>query len=193
MEWSKVNEVLSVTGAMVSSGCCLVQLALNAMSLGCAGFGILTPYKKVFLGLTFGSLMIQWRFAGLRKKKKRRLILMTMIVIFVAFSSELLEIYNNNRFHLNSINQNGNHHDNIIQTIQIQISGVKCTGCKTRGLRVLDSIPWVESHNIIPENQDYSNSVATVQVSVYRDQLPPNLIPQKEIISALKSARFEII
>ena len=33
--------------ALLSSSCCLLQLALNVFSLGCAGFAWLTPYRRV--------------------------------------------------------------------------------------------------------------------------------------------------
>ena len=33
-----------------------VQLVLNAFSVGCAGFSVLTPYRAVFVGLTATSL-----------------------------------------------------------------------------------------------------------------------------------------
>ena len=33
-----------------------VQLALNAFSIGCAGFSTLSPYRPLFLSLTTASL-----------------------------------------------------------------------------------------------------------------------------------------
>ncbi len=41
--------------ALLSSSCCLLQLALNVFSLGCAGFAWLTPYRCVPPTLTAAS------------------------------------------------------------------------------------------------------------------------------------------
>ena len=38
--------------ALLSSSCCLLQLALNVFSLGCAGFAWLTPYRCAYLRLS---------------------------------------------------------------------------------------------------------------------------------------------
>ncbi len=53
---------LAVLGGLLSSSCCVLQLALNAASLGCAGFSALTPYRPLFLAATAGGLgLAHWR------------------------------------------------------------------------------------------------------------------------------------
>ncbi|KAI9202499.1 uncharacterized protein BJ171DRAFT_514427 [Polychytrium aggregatum] len=37
--------------ALLSSSCCVIQLALNALSFSCAGFSVLTPYRAHFASL----------------------------------------------------------------------------------------------------------------------------------------------
>jgi hypothetical protein len=44
------------TSSLTILGCVQVQLALNILSVGCAGFSVLTPYRPFFLGLTTASL-----------------------------------------------------------------------------------------------------------------------------------------
>lgn len=53
---------LAVLGGLLSSSCCVLQLFLNALSVGCAGFSALTPYRPLFLALTASSLgATHWR------------------------------------------------------------------------------------------------------------------------------------
>lgn len=53
---------LAVLGGLLSSSCCVLQLLLNALSVGCAGFSALTPYRPLFLALTASSLgAAHWR------------------------------------------------------------------------------------------------------------------------------------
>jgi hypothetical protein len=42
----------AVVGGLLSSSCCVIQLALNAMSVGCAGFSVLTPYRPSLIAVT---------------------------------------------------------------------------------------------------------------------------------------------
>lgn len=42
----------ALTGGLLSSSCCIIQLVLNYTSIGCAGFSALTPYRHVFRAIT---------------------------------------------------------------------------------------------------------------------------------------------
>jgi hypothetical protein len=45
VENGKNDYLWATIAGLLSSSCCVIQLGLNAMSLGCAGFSILTPYR----------------------------------------------------------------------------------------------------------------------------------------------------
>ncbi|KAF9310961.1 hypothetical protein BG003_007932 [Podila horticola] len=52
---------------LLSSSCCVVQLVLNAFSIGCAGFSVLTPLRPVFLAISFGLVLYtvtKYRFSA---------------------------------------------------------------------------------------------------------------------------------
>jgi hypothetical protein len=53
------NALWVSVGGLLSSSCCLVQLALNAFSLGCAGFASLDKFRPFFLSTTFGTLLLR--------------------------------------------------------------------------------------------------------------------------------------
>jgi copper chaperone CopZ len=46
----------ALAGGLLASSCCVIQLALNATSLGCVGFSALTPYRGFFRTLTGACL-----------------------------------------------------------------------------------------------------------------------------------------
>ena len=51
-DWQLFSEPAPLTPHFILQ----VQLVLNAFSVGCAGFSVLTPYRAVFVGLTATSL-----------------------------------------------------------------------------------------------------------------------------------------
>lgn len=61
---------LALLGGLAGSSCCLLQLLLNALGLGCAGFAALTPWRPVFIALTCAALAAahtrhhSWRQTG---------------------------------------------------------------------------------------------------------------------------------
>lgn len=80
------------TGAALASGllassCCVLQLALNAASIGCAGFSALTPYRHVFRALTAASLAALAARQGLTD---RRTLATAALALALAASSDVL-------------------------------------------------------------------------------------------------------
>jgi hypothetical protein len=57
---ARAFEILGATaGGLLSSSCCVIQLALNAFGLGCAGFAALDRWRPLTLSLTFSSLLLK--------------------------------------------------------------------------------------------------------------------------------------
>ncbi|KAH6578684.1 hypothetical protein BASA82_001194 [Batrachochytrium salamandrivorans] len=60
--------LLATTASLLSSSCCVIQLLLNYLSLGCAGFSVLTPYRMELTAISVSLLATTvWR-AGLSWK-----------------------------------------------------------------------------------------------------------------------------
>jgi hypothetical protein len=53
---SRTEASLVVFGGLMSSSCCLIQLLLNAVSVGCAGFSALGILRPLSLSVSFGYL-----------------------------------------------------------------------------------------------------------------------------------------
>jgi copper chaperone CopZ len=80
---------LAATGGLLSSSCCTVQLALNYLSLGCAGFSAITPYQPAMRAAT-GSVLAYsvWRHGW------RRSLATIALALGLMFSQELVKLYN---------------------------------------------------------------------------------------------------
>lgn len=48
----------ALTGGLLASSCCVVQLALNSLSVGCAGLSVFKPYRPGLRLLTAGMLAL---------------------------------------------------------------------------------------------------------------------------------------
>ncbi|KAF9301670.1 hypothetical protein BGZ74_006433 [Mortierella antarctica] len=64
---SRSSYLSAIAVGLLSSSCCVVQLVLNAFSIGCAGFSVLTPLRPVFLAISFGLVLYtvaKYRFSS---------------------------------------------------------------------------------------------------------------------------------
>lgn len=82
--------------AFLSSSCCLLQLALNALSIGCVGFKILTPYKSFLWATSAAFGWVWWRNTD-KKMTTRGFIVLA--VLLLALSEEALTSYNTKQSH----------------------------------------------------------------------------------------------
>jgi hypothetical protein len=85
--------ILFSVGGLLSSSCCLIQLLINCLSLGCAGFSRLDPYRPIFLFSTFGAMTVRSLTeykAGVRKARP----ILWLLTLLLAFSPQLLRMKN---------------------------------------------------------------------------------------------------
>jgi len=59
------NAIVGVALGMLSSSCCMLQMALNLLSLGCAGFAALDRWQRPARAMTFALGL--WRIAYVRR------------------------------------------------------------------------------------------------------------------------------
>ncbi|KAK3842200.1 MAG: hypothetical protein J3R72DRAFT_443925 [Linnemannia gamsii] len=85
--WSYIT---AVAFGLLSSSCCLIQLALNLMSVGCAGFSILTPYRPLFLA--FSSLLVLFNLFKYRWSP--RTAWTVALVLTLTTTPEMVAVYN---------------------------------------------------------------------------------------------------
>jgi copper chaperone CopZ len=88
---ARLVELLAATvGGLLSSSCCAVQLLLNSISVGCAGFAVLDRFRPLFLCLTFSSLAYKTVAYDVRLHKNPWRSLPTWLVAAALASAPLL-------------------------------------------------------------------------------------------------------
>ncbi|KAG0219170.1 hypothetical protein B0O80DRAFT_502201 [Mortierella sp. GBAus27b] len=75
---------------LLSSSCCVIQLVLNAFSIGCAGFSVLTPFRPIFTSISF--LLILYTIYKYRFSSRTALTL--AITILLTIAPEMVSVYN---------------------------------------------------------------------------------------------------
>lgn len=90
---------------LLSSSCCALQLLLNTVSFGCAGFNtLLGPIRPVMLSITTLLQMVSWYVARDRPYQYVPTSITTMIVIGFTFLPEFLFWYNARNNETSTIN-----------------------------------------------------------------------------------------
>ncbi|BDA48312.1 hypothetical protein COCOBI_11-5720 [Coccomyxa sp. Obi] len=129
----------ALLGGILSSSCCVVQLALNLFSVGCAGFSILTPYRPLFMGLTTASL----GYSHFKHRNPQQTVLAVGIAVALAGMPELVQLYNEGQLRLLRglpavlTSTPASSHDTpsltqMQQRVTLQVDGLRCAACGAR-------------------------------------------------------------
>ncbi|TPX74295.1 hypothetical protein CcCBS67573_g04446 [Chytriomyces confervae] len=137
--------------ALLGSSCCLIQLILNAMSIGCAGFALLDPLSPVFTSLTVVSLSLSlWR---VRFRPNRSIAATAALSLFLLSLPSLVDKYNkSNLSHLESTTPK------CTVSVTWNIHGLKCLGCAARLKSHLDALDGIEAATV-----DFSQNEVSVR------------------------------
>eukprot|EP00884_Botryococcus_braunii_P021464 jgi/Botrbrau1/8000/Bobra.384_2s0026.1 len=135
----------AVLGGLLSSQCCVIQLALNAMSVGCAGFSVLSPYRPAFLAVTTAGLLYTHR----KYRNPRQTLCAAIVALALSASPEVVRAYNMGIFrHLAQYY----HLPGVLpkhlleQIFELQVDGIKCVSCGMRiKQHVLSSVKGVQN------------------------------------------------
>lgn len=80
----------ALAGGLLSSSCCIVQLAMNALSMGCAGFAVLKPWKPYMRAWTL-ALVVR---TLLQSGSNRRSLCLVALTLALTYSEDLLAWHN---------------------------------------------------------------------------------------------------
>lgn len=132
--------------ALLASSCCVIQLVLNMLSISCAGFAVLTPYRPWFTLATLATFTLAWQ----RQKynKDRRVLFWTACVAAVLLASPELVRYMNE-----STSTPG-----ISPPIVLQLDGLGCLACANKIKQGLMQVPGVAEALVF-----FDNSTALVK------------------------------
>lgn len=130
-----VELLVATVGGLLSSSCCALQLLLNSISVGCAGFAVLDRFRPLFLCLTFSSLAYKTVAYDLRLHKNPWRSLPTWLVaVALASAPVLVRRLNRGGLSLGSLSSPSSSSllGNVPQRpvmLQYSVRGMKCEAC----------------------------------------------------------------
>ena len=139
--WYPVYDTLFVrTGlwtvlGLLSSSCCLLQLMLNAFSIGCAGFNtVLGPVRPYFMALALTLQAVMWQGVLTGEAPMDPAITSTALTVSLTFLPELL----------NAVMQR----DAVPAAdvdLRLRVGGMGCTACSVKVKAALEGVDGVSS------------------------------------------------
>ncbi|ORY95245.1 hypothetical protein BCR43DRAFT_492678 [Syncephalastrum racemosum] len=141
--------IATIGMALLASSCCVIQLVLNMLSISCAGFAVLTPYRPWFTLATLATMTLAWQ----RQKKNhdnnksRRVLFWTGCVAAVLLASpELVRYMNESASTLDT------------RPIVLELDGLGCLACANKIKQGLKQVPGVADALVF-----FDNSTALVK------------------------------
>eukprot|EP00803_Ostreobium_quekettii_P004599 evm.model.scf_1052.2 EVM.evm.TU.scf_1052.2 scf_1052:22606-24380(+) len=172
-------------GATACSSCCMIQLVLNALTYGCAGFSVLTPYKGAFRLVALGGAMA---VLARGKQPLKWKILAACLGLGVSFSEDLLGAYNRGSLSLPGLAifgvtpPSGLSVQSLPPDLILHVPGMRCEACaaKVKGA-VEGGLPGGSAECIV--------SLADKSVAVRAAKPGVNIVPS-EVVARIKEAGF---
>ena len=122
----------SVAG-LLSSSCCLLQIMLNAFSIGCAGFNtILGPARPYFMAMAFTLQILMWRAAIVDSAPLDPAIMSTALTMSLTFLPEAL----------NAAMQSSAMPP-AEDDLRLRVDGMGCTACSVKVKAALEGVEGV--------------------------------------------------
>ena len=166
---------IAFTGAILCSGCCILQLVLNFLALGCAGFSVVVePYRMYAVPLTIASAM--YLFASDNGSLPVR-VCKVVFIISLALFPEMLNSYNDSNTELSSSTTSLQQ----LHSYHFTVPDMGCEACRYSVISSLNSIEGVTSVDV---------DLSTKYVKVWSEQgKSPEL--WSTIVNDLRKAGFE--
>lgn len=190
----QVNEWMLVTAhhyamwsllGLLSSSCCALQLILNSMSMGCAGFNtVLGPIRPTLLSLTIMLQMGSWYVAWSRPWQWAPTAISSMLVLFLSFLPELLHKYSflitKRQAPTRGRVDQGNSIASSDMVLSFKMTSVGCSACLISVSNVLNRIVDVKKF-------DASIEDSLLHVTCTKEAT------KKEILNRLEDSGFPVV
>lgn len=125
---------------LLSSSCCALQLLLNALSMGCAGFNtVLGPWRPTLLAWTCLVQATSWMVAWDRPYQWMPTATATVVVMSLALLPEFLHYC----VHVDERNQTVAQKQSAIIQFHFQMTSVGCAACLVTIRHALNKLPGV--------------------------------------------------
>uniref|UniRef100_A0A7R9YST7 HMA domain-containing protein n=1 Tax=Chlamydomonas euryale TaxID=1486919 RepID=A0A7R9YST7_9CHLO len=168
------EELAAIAGSLVASNCCVLQLVLNSLSLGCAGFAALDPYKGV--GRALAVMCVGRLLLKAVRQRERRAGAFAAISLLLLASQDVLAWTNRNPTPASSssvswwwrswhataspMSQHGQNAGAHFVVYCFEVQGMKCEGCAARVKAALLEVEGIEEVSIDFPNRKVLLTVA---------------------------------
>jgi len=120
----------------LGSNCCALQLVLNFLGLGCAGFAILSPFRFYIVFAISGVLFV---FRPLRSSSRvSSRFCQTALLFFLTCLPEMISLYSRHGIYSFTSDYSPS------SPLLVRVSGMKCAACGERARTVSLSVPCVQ-------------------------------------------------
>lgn len=130
----------ALCSALLSSSCCVIQLALNLFSFSCAGFAVFTPYRPYLVALTLVLTTSSLFTTGFTKRSALNFAACMLLIV----SPEIVNYINQFGYAL----PQAAHDTHYL----VGIEGMSCMACANRIRRTLESVTNIREAKIYFEN-----------------------------------------
>lgn len=134
----------ALLGGTLSSSCCLLQLLLNALGVGCAGFAALSPWRPVFVVATVVALAA----AHARHRAWRRTAVAAAIALLLTTSPEWTEAVGRAGGVDGLVRWGAQRSTPPPTALNFRLTGVKCAACGERARSAAAAVPGIVSATV---------------------------------------------
>ena len=163
----------SVIG-LLSSSCCLLQLMLNAFSIGCAGFNtLLGPVRPYFMALALTFQIIMWQAVFAHEASLDAAITSTALTACLTFLPEAL----NAAMQASAVPP-------AEDDLRLRVGGMGCTACSVKVKAALEGVDGVSVCTVVFEE-------GCAQLQLDSSSGEERAAVEQRAIAALAEAGFE--
>ena len=141
---------------LLSSSCCAIQIVLNALSFGCAGFNtVLGPIRPTSVALTIALQISSWYLGYLQPHQWRPIAASTLLCAFLTFLPEMLAWRTASRPKMRMRLTEGDFDDLQLDksvALNFRLGTMGCASCVSTVSGVFDSMKGVVSYNVSLED-----------------------------------------
>ena len=135
-ESSAKTWIAAIIGGLLCSNCCALQLVLNYLGLGCAGFAILSPFRFYIVFAISGVLFV---FRPLRSSSRvPSRFCQAALFFFLICLPEIISLYSRHGIYSFTSDYSPS------SPLLVRVSGMKCAACGERARTVSLSVPCVQ-------------------------------------------------
>ena len=169
-----VRTGLSSVAGLLSSSCCLLQIMLNALSVGCAGFNtVLGPVRPYFMALALTLQGLMWQAVFAEAAPIEPALQSTALTLCLTFLPEALDA----AMQASAVPP-------AEDDLRLRVGGMGCTACSVKVKAALEGVDGVSACTVVFEE-------GCAQLQLDSSSGEERAAVEQRAIAALAEAGFE--